>query len=332
MLSRGVIIGKIVDELSQLGGQINLRCQVGLTDLNKFCEDFIKEVLNISYQLELENLNENRSNAPGLDLGDKSNSIAVQVTSTATSQKVNKTLEAITSAQLKQYKKFKIFILGEKQSAYSAVDHKLKKKCHNFNPEMDVIDFTDLAKQIVSLTFEELFLLNSVFEKEFPKVIVEIQIPDKDGKFPTSLSDKLEVVPDTMCTKGQRFLSEFPGHQFKDIENAFKDLTKLPRVTRQFLEVLVTRGEVDDINYKLDYRELTRILHVPEREIGEEISILARKRLAFQPEPSDQDWDVKTNLSATLSEIIDFAKNHGTLSRILVALDFTLLDTKKSKA
>src|SRR5690606_24643768 len=107
-ITRGIIIGGLIDDLSILESQINMRCQVGLTDLNKFCEDFFKEVINISYNINLKNLNESRSNAPGLDLGDKKNKIAYQITSTSTSLKINNTLEKISEEQLKNYDQFKV--------------------------------------------------------------------------------------------------------------------------------------------------------------------------------------------------------------------------------
>jgi hypothetical protein len=50
--------------------------------------------------LSLVNLNENRSNAPGLDLGDEANGIAFQVTAERTSAKVNETLAKLTAAQI----------------------------------------------------------------------------------------------------------------------------------------------------------------------------------------------------------------------------------------
>jgi hypothetical protein len=101
MLTRGIIIGKLIDDLTTLQSQIEMRCQVGLTDLNKFSEDFIKEVLNVCYGYALKNLNKNRSNEPGLDLGDDRESIAFQITSVATSQKVNETLRKIKDEDLK---------------------------------------------------------------------------------------------------------------------------------------------------------------------------------------------------------------------------------------
>ncbi|RXM43911.1 SMEK domain-containing protein [Flavobacterium sp. YO12] len=92
-MTRGILIGEIVDSLSILNNQISLRCSLGFTDLNKVSEDFFAKLLNRIYNYSLINLNENRSNEPGLDIGDESNSIAYQVTSQVDSSKITSTLE-----------------------------------------------------------------------------------------------------------------------------------------------------------------------------------------------------------------------------------------------
>src|SRR5688572_13321380 len=98
MLTRGLIIGKIVDDLASLKYQIETRNKLGQFDLTKFCEDFFKEIFNITYNLNLINLNTTRSNFPGLDLGDDKKQIAYQITSQKTSAKVTNTLEVLTFA------------------------------------------------------------------------------------------------------------------------------------------------------------------------------------------------------------------------------------------
>jgi hypothetical protein len=100
VLTRDYFIGEIVDSLSDIASQASTRGRLGLTDLNKHAEEFFKNVLNHLFSLSLVNLNENRSNAPGLDLGDEANGIAFQVTAERTSAKVNETLAKLTAAQI----------------------------------------------------------------------------------------------------------------------------------------------------------------------------------------------------------------------------------------
>lgn len=275
MITRGIIIGKLIDDLSKLQGQIDFRCQVGLTDLNKYCEDFIKEVLNICYEQNLKNLNVDRINEPGLDLGDEKNEIAYQITSTSTSEKVNNTLETINSEQIIKYKKIKVFILGKKQGKYDAVKDDLKTKC-SFNTS-DIIDISDLCKQTISLRYDDLYNLYKLFEKEFQIVITEIEIPNEEGTYPTSFKDKLEITPNTICINATKFLNEYSGNNIPKIKKVFNELGKLPRITRDFLETIIKAGENSDGSFEVDYREIKRKLRISESELNEELGILIKR-------------------------------------------------------
>jgi hypothetical protein len=112
LLTRGYFIGEIVDALSDVAGQVSTRGRLGLFDLNKHAEDFFKTILNHLYSYSLENLNAERSNAPGLDLGDRSNGIAFQITAERTSAKVNNTLAKLSDEQIKAYPKIRILMIA----------------------------------------------------------------------------------------------------------------------------------------------------------------------------------------------------------------------------
>lgn len=333
MLSRGFIIGKIIDDLSVLQGQITMRCHAGLTDLNKFSEDFIKDVMNIVFGMGLKNLNEDRSNEEGLDLGDEKKKEAFQVTSIPTSIKITKTLAAITPEHLKKYERFGVIILGKKQTTYDAVDESLRKK-YNFDLDRDIIDLNDISRQIVSLQFDDLYKLHELFEKQFQKVIIEMEIPNSKGKFPTSLSDRLEITPNTICKNAGAFFKEYEGYELKDIQECFRKLAKLPRVTRECLKIIIEMGEQDDENFKVDYREFDRKLNIPDKERREEIDILDKRGFVWKPEDAE-DTDIRTRFNTTMFEIVIYAIERDSLEKLLVALDFTILDekekTKKSR-
>jgi hypothetical protein len=100
MLTRGYFIGEIVDAFSDIAGQVSTRARLGLTDLNKHAENFFKTVLNHLLALSLINLNEDRSNAPGLDLGDEGSGTAFQITAERSSAKINETLAKLSAEQI----------------------------------------------------------------------------------------------------------------------------------------------------------------------------------------------------------------------------------------
>ncbi|WP_041232919.1 SMEK domain-containing protein [Cylindrospermum stagnale] len=119
MITRGYFIGEIIDELANIANQVDNRCKLGLIDLNKYLEDFFKEILNKILDISLENLNNERSNAPGLDLGDSLKGKAFQITSEKTSDKINHTLKTIVDNNIDQYKDIYVLIIGYKQKKYT---------------------------------------------------------------------------------------------------------------------------------------------------------------------------------------------------------------------
>ena len=325
MITRGILIGEIIFELTRLQYEIDFRSTLGLTDINRFSEDFFSDVLNMIYDVNLINLNSSRSNQPGLDLGDEINEIAYQITSIANSNKVNETLEKITDEQLKKYKTIKILILGKKQGNYTAIKKNLKKKC-SFETK-NIIDLNDLSKELISLRYDILYILHKYFEQNFKIVITELEVPNKEGIYQTNLSDKLEITPQTFCKNGKNFLYKFEGFTIEEIRTNFDKLGKLPRITREFLKIITELGESENDQFVIDYFELKRKLHIPEEELREEISILIKR--SFLHEPNGDGHTIVTSFDSTLFAITSYAIDKGFLNKIFVAMDFTYLDRKK---
>lgn len=117
MSSRGHFIGQIIDDLDSIASQVRQRCKLGHIDLNRVLEDFFKELLNLVYSINLRNLNNDRSNAPGIDLGDKAARIAYQITSQAKSQKINDTLRKIVPDDATAFECIRVLVIGEGQEA-----------------------------------------------------------------------------------------------------------------------------------------------------------------------------------------------------------------------
>lgn len=252
MITRGYYIGEILDELVSISEQIKLRNALGLTDLTVYAENFFKDILNIIESVSLTNLNLERSNVPGLDLGDTDKRYAVQVTSTATAQKVNKTLSKITAAQAASYDRIIVLIIGKKQGSYS-ITKSLGKK-YNFT-DYNILDLEDLARKAIGLEPGPLQELHKLIRLGTLKLKVELEIPDAAGKFKTNNYDKWEVRATSKFGDGKAFAEyQRTEHEIKvdDAEIAeFADaikkcalrLSRLPRVTREFLAVLCERRE-----------------------------------------------------------------------------------------
>lgn len=93
MLKRGRYIGEIIDYLASLQQTIEFRTVLGLTDLNKACEDFFSQILSVTYGLQLENTNKDKPNFKGIDLVDKKQKIIVQITSRNDLEKIKESLQ-----------------------------------------------------------------------------------------------------------------------------------------------------------------------------------------------------------------------------------------------
>jgi hypothetical protein len=191
MITRGYFIGQIVDELTSITDKIKNRAKLGLTDIHIHLENFYRDILNISLDLRLKNLNQDRNNSPGLDLGDKAKGIGFQVTGDKGSKKVNETLEKALS-YLASYKDIKILTLQYKQGSYS-IDKKLSKP-FGFT-EKDIWDVNDVLNKVMHLDLAKLQILSELVSKEVARVTIELEIPDKNGKYETNIEKYIEKIP-----------------------------------------------------------------------------------------------------------------------------------------
>ena len=93
-----------------------------MTDINHVAETVLIPLFREVYGYkDLKNLNvAEGANYPAIDLGDENARVAIQITSTADSEKVKHTLEQFIKFDLyKKYDRLIVYILTEKQDSYS---------------------------------------------------------------------------------------------------------------------------------------------------------------------------------------------------------------------
>ncbi|WP_043352997.1 SMEK domain-containing protein [Methylobacterium sp. B1] len=250
MSSRGFFVGQVIDDLDAIASQVRQRCKLGQTDLNRVLEDFFKELLNLVYGINLRNLNKDRSNAPGLDLGDKAPGarVAYQITSQADAAKVNATLRKITAADAATYDRFRVLVIGERQGSY-ALDPKLAAR--RAFAKTDIVGITELCRDIMDLPLADLQAVHRKLADEQRRIVIELEPELPDGSFKTSMLQFIEAKPSI----GRSDASLLFAHP--DVEGLFADnteaqtaldgfvdtLAKLPRMTREFFGWLVDEGE-----------------------------------------------------------------------------------------
>jgi len=250
MLTRGHLIGQIIDDLAGIAGASKLRASVHLFDIHTHIENFAEEVLNRVLHLNLTNLNAERSNNPGLDLGDVTSKWAFQVTANKSGAKVKETLEKIDDEQKAKYSNIRVLVIGEKQGSYSTFNEE-PFLTFGFTPEM-VWDFNDICSHIMSLSIDDIVDLANYVTRETRRVRIELEIPNEDGQFPTNIDDLIEALPQPKSSDAAKMHAYFLQKTGDDydrakLEECLKNLStrlaKLPRQTREVFKFLVERRD-----------------------------------------------------------------------------------------
>ncbi|HGZ6668538.1 TPA: SMEK domain-containing protein, partial [Vibrio parahaemolyticus] len=345
MITRGYIIGEIIDGLTSISQQVETRCKLGLTDLNRYLEDFFKDYLNEVMDWSLTNLNDERSNEPGVDLGDRNNSVAIQVTSSRTSEKVNSTLGKVLKRE-DEFNSIIVLVIGKKQKTYSLNADYCKKT--NFS-EDNIWDVNDLCMKTISLPLDHLHRIHDLIKRNLAKVTVELEIPDEDGNFSTSIDSYVEKLPKPQLsdfkTLHDFITSRVSDYEFSsedlrsDYELLSRQLTKLPRITREFYAFLVERRDAEDDNppnhscstecFFFNYNRLERICQIP--DLKGELTLLMNYDFIDIDEPMElgqspfvKIFAPKVKIDGFLYELADYveAKEFG-YRKSLVMLDFS---------
>ncbi len=144
---------RIRDRLAYLSATVKAASAMGQIDIHRLSETVICPVLRIILDLpDLRNLNSEKRDSPGIDLGDPTAGVGIQVTVRANASKIHKTIRTcIQNDVYHQYPHLRFFVLTEKQTVYRLnferdLDGKLI-----FDPRADVLDYTDILRDASTL-------------------------------------------------------------------------------------------------------------------------------------------------------------------------------------
>ena len=163
-MNRDYYLNYIAQYLSILKLSIENLNSINLYNINIVAEDFYSGLLNLIFDTDFKNINTVIRNASSIDLYDKKNSIAFQVTSDASASKIQHTIdEFIKDEYYKDYKSLKVLVLtGKKKSKKTFCTNDL----FSFDKDKDIIDNKDLMNIIRPLSEEKLRLINDYLYKE----------------------------------------------------------------------------------------------------------------------------------------------------------------------
>jgi hypothetical protein len=103
----------IEKKLTYLAFRLEVRGGLNILDLHLHSENFYLHLLNLLFDWKLQNHNAERNNSTGIDLVDTTNKIIVQVSATATKQKI----ESALSKDLSNYNHYKFKFISISKDA-----------------------------------------------------------------------------------------------------------------------------------------------------------------------------------------------------------------------
>jgi hypothetical protein len=121
---------------------------IGFFDINKVAEDVSLRLLNEIYGYQLENLNYERDNYPGIDLGDEINKIGFQITSRKDTQKIQESLEKFIKGPKDKFSNGIYFLILTQEKKPQLSKEKYSQIYPRFDPKKHILTATDLIKEI----------------------------------------------------------------------------------------------------------------------------------------------------------------------------------------
>lgn len=264
---------QIINLMAQFYAQIRGATYIGRTDFNKVSETVLIPLLSEVYGYShLRNLNTEKVNFPGIDLGDDYARVAYQVTATADGEKVKDTLQKFVDHGLyKDYDRLVVYILTEKQSTYSdkpfqdIIDGKF-----SFDISQDIIDYRDVLNTIKDFQLDKAIKVQKILETNFIRGDVVLYQEEIDARkediflnlipisFPSCLyiaqvspnvyekikrkKDKRKGLQDELKRMGEKFASDWEYFEGKII--TFHDLPDEALA----LFLLIDKGSVEEFN------------------------------------------------------------------------------------
>ena len=164
MLPRQVNLDKIQKYLISIESDIQANNYCRFYDINIISETFCCNLLNLAFNLKLENSNLFKKNQKAIDLVDKENGIAIQITSEKNIRKIKETFEQYIDDGLdKVYPKMYIITLVK-------YDPSIEEYCYNgntFNIKDNVLDYRDFLNILSNKYDNDKFLkIKRFLEKE----------------------------------------------------------------------------------------------------------------------------------------------------------------------
>jgi hypothetical protein len=167
IFNREFRVKRIAEKLTVLQYYLENVTSINLNDGNLMAENFTAGLLNIMFDWELINLNSTR-NVVGIDLGDYSNKIAIQVTRDNSRKKIEETIKKFFDHRHDEtFDQLYIFILATKKQYRNLF--KTQTFSNKIVAKENILDFKDIIALIKNLSIDNLGKIENFLNKELYK-------------------------------------------------------------------------------------------------------------------------------------------------------------------
>lgn len=254
MATREQNIKIITDRLTYLQLQVKNRNSLNLTDINIHAENFYRDFFNkMGYAFT--NTNFDRQNAAHIDLIDKSQKIAIQVTSQNDNEKITGSIKGFFAKD--EYENYNLRILLISKDAKNYRTDFTNKGQYSFDHEKDVIDVTkllaeindkenDILENLAYFLNKELLVERAITEStEVETIMALIDYLSKDEN--RTLTDKSENVdPDKKINKRFSSHSKFIIEQYQTLFSVYNLALIEARKTIDAVEAIIISSYLKD--------------------------------------------------------------------------------------
>lgn len=189
----------ITSRLAYLSSEVRLSGSMNLHDSNVLLEDVFKEILNITYGLELQNANLIKQNIKAIDLIDCSSKTIIQVSSDNSKAKVQTSLDKIELPKYEGYT-FK-FVCISKGVSHLKKHHFNVPEGISFNAETDCYDDKRILRDVLAKDIDTIRNLASYLEESILPATADERRPSVITYVINRLADEplaeIAINPDT---------------------------------------------------------------------------------------------------------------------------------------
>ena len=164
----------IEERLNLLAERIKSRGRLNMLELNIHSESFYHHFLNELFGWNVLNENENKQNVEAIDLIDHTNKFVLQVSSTASKQKIESSL---SKDSIKSYKGYKFKFVSIARDADDLRKETFKNP-HGitFDPASDIIDKNSILSRIKGLPLDDQKRIYEFIKKELISEIDQLKL------------------------------------------------------------------------------------------------------------------------------------------------------------